>query len=85
MEVRYLSWLRGKIGCAEETVTLPPDVGTVDQLVDWLSLKSEPHKNLSRHRDVISVSVNGAVIHDWRAAAIADADQVSFFSPMAGG
>jgi len=37
MKISYFAWLKDKLGCEEEEITLPADVTNVGQLINWLS------------------------------------------------
>ena len=37
MKLRYFAWVRERVGKAEETVELPEDVVTVEELLVWLN------------------------------------------------
>jgi len=43
MKILYFAWLREKVGVPEEEWTLPQDVRTVAELVDWLKRQSPRH------------------------------------------
>ena len=41
MQLLYFAWLRTKIGIGEEQLEPPPEVITVNDLLDWLSDRGE--------------------------------------------
>jgi sulfur-carrier protein len=85
MELQYLSWLRNRAGKAKETVSLPQDVKTLSEFVDWLSRQNGTYEALFSYRSIINVSVNGQLVQDWKMFSLKDDDKISFFSPLAGG
>jgi len=85
MELVYLSWLRGRIGIAKETVDLPGDGLTARNLVDWLARQDTKYQVLASETGVINLSVNGQVVADWNEYLICQGDNIVFFPPMAGG
>ena len=43
VRVLYFAWVREAVGADEETVSPPPEVATVADLIDWLSGRSDGH------------------------------------------
>jgi molybdopterin synthase sulfur carrier subunit len=85
MDVHYLSWLRNRIGKSSESITLPPEIATLDEFVAWLVGQHPSYHALHSYRSVINASVNGSMVQDWSACAVSDKDKINFFSPLAGG
>lgn len=83
MKVLYFAWLRQKIGLSEETVTPPPEVTTVAELVDWLKGRSAGHADAFANAKVVraAVDMNFAQPDD----AIGEAEEIAFFPPVTGG
>lgn len=84
MKIVYVSWLRNRIGKSSEDLPLPEGVSTVEELVGWLCEKSPAYAPLAQYRGIISVALNGAHAPDW-GSRLRDADEIAFFSPIAGG
>ena len=43
MKVKYFAWVRERVGKAEETIEPPATVRTVEELIAWLSGRSEAY------------------------------------------
>ena len=85
MEIAYFSWLKNRVGTSKESISLPAEVKTLKDLIEWLVRKENKYQVLSSYASVINVSVNGSLVEDLDTASVKDSDNVSFFSPMAGG
>jgi molybdopterin synthase sulfur carrier subunit len=83
MKILYFAWLRQKIGLSEETVTLPPEVATVAQLIDWLKGRSTGHADAFANPGVIRAAVNMDFAEPDEA--VAQEDEIAFFPPVTGG
>ena len=83
MKILYFAWLRQKVGAGEESVSPPPSVATVSQLVEWLKAKSPAHAAAFANVKAVRVAVNQEFA-DW-SARIAPGDEVAFFPPVTGG
>ncbi len=79
----YFAWLREKIGLAEEDVTVPQNVATVGELMEW-QLTRGPNYAAAFGQ---TKSVRCAVDQDFAKAdkAIAGAAEIAFFPPVTGG
>ncbi len=83
MKVKYFAWVRERIGKAEETIELPPEVHTVDELMAWLARRGESYAHAFETPRVIRAAIDRA--HVKPDAAIAGAREIAFFPPMTGG
>ena len=83
MKLLYFAWLRQRIGVAEETVSLPPDVATVSDLLAWLQKRSDEHATALADLSVVRVAVNQDYARD--ADPVSDDDEVALFPPVTGG
>jgi sulfur-carrier protein len=83
MKILYFAWLREKVGVAEENLALPGEVRTVQDLIDWLKLKSPGHDAAFGNARLIRCAVD----QDFATvdAAIEGAKEVAFFPPVTGG
>jgi molybdopterin synthase sulfur carrier subunit len=81
--VLYFAWVREKVGLSEETVTPPPEVKTVDDLVDWLAQRSAGHAAAFTNRKSVKAAVDQ--VHTAGSGSVAGAKEVAFFPPMTGG
>jgi len=81
--VLYFAWLRERTGTSQESVTPPPDVTTVGDLVAWLVARSPGHASAFANRRTVRCAVNqefadpGTPLHPG--------DEVAFFPPVTGG
>ncbi len=83
MKLLYFSWLRERVGTAEETVRPPEDVATVGQLITWLTRQSSGHAAAFADPSIVRCAVN----QDYAKAeaAVGADDEVAFFPPVTGG
>ncbi|MDQ0391749.1 molybdopterin converting factor subunit 1 [Labrys monachus] len=83
MKLIYFAWLRERIGLTEEVVDLPPDVRTIEDLMQWLSERDEAHAHAFGNRRIVRAAIDRR--HVKPAASIAGAGEIAFFPPMTGG
>ncbi len=83
MTVLYFAWVKEKVGMSEETVSPPPEVATVADLMTWLSERSPGHKAAFSDRRTIKAAVDQ--VHSPRGTSVAGAREVAFFPPVTGG
>ena len=83
MKVLYFAWLRERLNRGEETISPPDNVGTINQLMDWLAENDEAIALAFEKRDLIKTALDETIVeHD---APIKDAKTIAFFPPMTGG
>ncbi len=83
MKIRYFAWVRERIGKTEEDVEVPAAVGTVAELVAWLSTRGEEYAHAFENPKVIRAAIDRS--HVRPDAAIKNAGEIAFFPPMTGG
>ena len=83
MKIIYNAWLKDRVGCAEEAITLPAEVSTVGMLIDWLSARGPRYERAFEFIETSNVSVNQVCVGS--DAPINDDDEVIFNPPVAGG
>ena len=83
MKVKYFAWVRERVGIAEETLDPPASVRTVDDLIGWLSERSEAYAYAFETPKVIRAAIDHA--HVRPDATISGAREIAFFPPMTGG
>lgn len=83
MKLKYFAWVRERVGMAEETIEPPPTVHTVEELIAWLSGRSEAYAYAFEKPKVIRAAIDHA--HVRPDAVIAGAREIAFFPPMTGG
>ncbi len=83
MKLLYFAWLRQRIGMAEEDVTLPSDISTVGDMLEWLRRRSDKHAEALADLSVVRVAVN----QDYARSGdpVGDGDEVALFPPVTGG
>ena len=83
MKLLYFAWLRARVGCAEEEITLPPQVHDVAGLLDWLRGRGGGHAEALRDLRVVRVAIN----HDYVGLGhpVREGDEVAIFPPVTGG
>jgi molybdopterin synthase sulfur carrier subunit len=81
--LRYFAWVRERIGKTEEVVDLPAGIGTVGEVVAWLSGRGEEYAYAFENPKVVRVAIDRA--HVRADAAVAGAREIAFFPPMTGG
>jgi molybdopterin synthase sulfur carrier subunit len=83
VNVLYFAWVKEKVGVGEESVTPPPNVATVADLMTWLSARSPGHAAAFADRKLVKAAVDQ--VHSPLAAAVTGAKEVAFFPPVTGG
>jgi sulfur-carrier protein len=83
MKLIYFAWLRERIGVPEEDIELPPEVTTIDELMQLLAARSEAHAYAFENRKIVRAAIDRR--HVKPAASIAGAGEIAFFPPMTGG
>lgn len=83
MKLKYHAWLRDSMGRDSDIVVLPPEIGTVGQLIDWLPTQDERFVDAFEFIDTILISVNSQ--YAGRDHPITNEDEVLFAPPIAGG
>ncbi len=79
----YFSWVREAIGTGEETLGVPPDVATVDALIDWLATTSAGHARAFVDRGRLRAAVDQVFVGP--GASIEGAREIAIFPPVTGG
>jgi sulfur-carrier protein len=83
MTLLYFAWLRTRIGMAEERIDLPPGVGTVAALLDWLRTRGPGFAGALADLSVVRVAVNQDYV--GLDHPIVAGDEVALFPPVTGG
>ena len=83
MKILYFAWLRERLNRGEEEVSPPPEVKTVNELMDWMASNDEGFALAFARRSLIRAALDENIVdHD---TPIAGAGTVAFFPPMTGG
>lgn len=83
MKIRYFAWVRERIGKPEEEIAVPAEVGTVAELIEWLSARGEEYAYAFENPGVIRAALDR--VHVKPQAKLAGASEIAFFPPMTGG
>ena len=83
MRLLYFAWLRARIGYAEEEVALPPGVGNVASLIDWLRARGGGYSEALQDLRLVRVAVNQNYVGPEHP--IREGDEVALFPPVTGG
>ena len=79
----YFSWVRERIGTAEEDIVLPETVRTVNDLIGFLREHDEAYASVMEHDKVIRFAVDQEAVE--RDDTIVGAREIAIFPPMTGG
>jgi len=81
--VRYFAWVRERVGRPDEDVEVPAGVGTVGELMTWLSSRGEEYAHAFANPKVIRAALDR--VHVKPQAPLGQAREIAFFPPMTGG
>jgi molybdopterin synthase sulfur carrier subunit len=83
VKLRYFAWLRERVGKTDEDITLPADVRTIGELIEWLAGRGDEYAHAFENRAAIRAAIDH---HHVKAdAPVASAREIAFFPPMTGG
>lgn len=83
VDLLYFAWVRERIGHPAEQVTLPPEIGTVGGLLDYLRARGGGYAEALDERARIRCAVNQDFAQ--RETRLAAGDEVAIFPPITGG
>jgi len=83
VKILYFAWVRERVGKSEEEVEPPPGIGTVGELIAWLTGRGEEYAYAFENPKVIRAAIDRA--HVRPDTRIAGAREIAFFPPMTGG
>lgn len=83
MVIKYFSWIKEHIGKSEETIELPVNVSTIEELMLYLENLNDKYKLAFKKKDLIKIAINKSYssIDD----KINNNDEIAFFPPVTGG
>ncbi|HEY7991116.1 MAG TPA: molybdopterin converting factor subunit 1 [Stellaceae bacterium] len=83
MKLLYFAHLRTKIGTAEEQLDLPPGIGDVAALLEFLKGRGPKFADALGNRKAVRVAVNQTYV-GWDHP-LKPGDEVAIFPPVTGG
>lgn len=83
MRIRYFAWLKHRVGCAEETLDLPPAIATVSALKHYLAGRHPGFAEALGNPGVVRCAVNQEYVPE--DAPLRATDEIAFFPPVTGG
>jgi molybdopterin synthase sulfur carrier subunit len=83
VKILYFAWVRERVGKAEEDLEPPAGIGTVKELIAWLTGRGEEYAHAFENPKVIRAAIDRT--HVRPDSAIAGAKEIAFFPPMTGG
>ena len=83
MRIRYFAWLKQRVGCAEETLELPPEITSVAALKAYLAQRHAGFAEALASPSVVRCAVNQDYVPE--DAPLRPGDEVAFFPPVTGG
>ena len=83
MKILYFSWIRERVGMAEERVELPDGLATVADFLGWLKTRNEAFEAILETPEIIRVAVNQE--HRDHDEPLGKPDEIALFPPMTGG
>jgi molybdopterin synthase sulfur carrier subunit len=83
VKLRYFAWVRERVGKPEEDIDLPAGIGTVAELMTWLSHRGEEYAYAFENPNVVRAALDR--VHVRPDAPLAGAGEIAFFPPMTGG
>jgi molybdopterin synthase sulfur carrier subunit len=83
MRLLYFAWVREKTGIGAEEVTLPHEVTTIAELIEWQKTRGPEFAHAFEQSEVIRAAIDKT--HAKPNAPIAAAREIAFFPPVTGG
>ena len=83
LKLRYFAWVRERVGIPEEDIEVPAGIGTVGELMVWLSSRGEEYAHAFANPKVIRAAIDRT--HVRPQTPIKGAGEIAFFPPMTGG
>jgi molybdopterin synthase sulfur carrier subunit len=83
IQLKLFASLREAVNVSSETVELPQEVQTTDQLRIWLSNRGDAWALAFAPAKVLRIAVNQNMIEE--SANLSDGQEIAFFPPVTGG
>ena len=79
----YFAWVRERIGFGDENVTLPIDVATIEDVLNWLISRGDNYAYAFEKAPFIRAAIDRK--HAPHSSSVLNAKEIAFFPPMTGG
>ncbi len=83
MKLVYFAWVRDHTGCAEEEMSLPKGITTVEALAMHLASRSDAYHKAFHNVNAVRAAVNKEFATG--DTIVSNTDEVAFFPPVTGG
>ena len=83
IKILYFAWLRDRIGIKQEEMPLPEGIGTVEELVGYLSARGPRHAAVFKNLLILRCAINQEFAEF--SSPVQAGDEVAFFPPVTGG
>lgn len=83
MKIYYMTWLRNRIGLAEEVIEIPEKVKTISDLLTHMENKGDLYKQSFKERTLIYATKENKLCD--HSENIYEHDELTLFSPIVGG
>jgi molybdopterin synthase sulfur carrier subunit len=83
MKLVYFAWVREKIGTGGEELTVPDEIASVSELVEWLRGRGPGYAAAFADPKTVRVAVNQE--YAPMDAVLSADDEIAFFPPVTGG
>ena len=83
LNIAYFSWVRERMGVADEVIDVPAGIGDVGALIGWLAARDERGALAFAEPHRIRAAIDGVMI--GADAPLSDAREVALFPPVTGG
>jgi len=86
VEIRFFASVREQLGCAEQTVELPPEISTVGQVRDWLIARGGVWATALSHDKPLRMAYQHVMCDGSELLLRVNPEQeIAFFPPVTGG
>ena len=83
VKILYFAWVRERMGRAEEVLTLPDEVLTIEDLAGFLAKRDEEGAHAFANPAIVRAALNRR--HVPPQTLLQTATEIAFFPPMTGG